>query len=63
MRSVSAKHLLLPFNGGALQRLLHVNVRAAVVSDDEVEVGVSSVLEQLLHLGNQVAHPATLVFD
>lgn len=58
--SVKQRHL--PGEGGFLQGLSHVHVSAVVVSDDEIEVGVSSNSEQLFHVSNQLLHPPSLIF-
>lgn len=58
----SAKHLHIPGEGGALQSFPYIHVGAVVVSDDEVEVGVSSYSEELFHVRDQLLHPASLVF-
>lgn len=39
-------HLLIPRDGGALQRRLHINVSACEVNKDEVVVGVSGYSEK-----------------
>lgn len=52
----------VPGERGLPQSLPHVHVSAVVVGDDEVEVDVSSHLEELLHVGNQLLHPPSLVF-
>lgn len=43
---------LAPGEGGLLQRLLHIDVRAIKVDNDEVEVGVSRYAIHLFHFGD-----------
>lgn len=53
---------LVPGESGVLQSLLHINILAAVVHNDDVEVGVSRYSEQFLHFRDQLTDPAALVF-
>lgn len=46
---------------GPLEGHLHVHVLTAVVSDDDIEVWVTSGLEQLFHVSDELLHPARLV--
>lgn len=57
------RHLLVPGQVCILQSLLHINLSAVEVNDDEVEVGVARYSIHLLELRNEKMHPATLTFD
>lgn len=54
--------MLIPGDVGALQSRLYIKISAAEVNEDEVKVGVSGDLEQLFSFGDEMLHPATLVF-
>lgn len=48
----NSEHRLVPREGGVLQRLLHIDVSAIEVNNDEVEVGVSRYSIHLFHFGD-----------
>lgn len=53
---------LSPAQARPFQSSLYVHVIAAVVCDDDIEVGILSDSEQLFHVRDELQHPPCLVF-
>lgn len=50
-----------PVQGRPFQSLLYIHVIAAVVGDDDAEVGILGDSEQLFHVRDELQHPTCLV--